>query len=257
MPAPAPLLALRDIPRAFCLLSRLPMPPVDDWSRQAEAAWAYPLVGLGLGSLAALLGWGGAALGLAPALVAFLVLGALVLLSGAMHEDGLADTVDGFWGGWTRERRLGIMKDSQIGCYGVIALFLSLGLRWAAIWALWEMGAASAIPAVIAVAMLSRAAICVPMHALPNARGSGVAHGVGAVPRNTMLLALALASVLSLFLLGSVVIALFFVGALTVLAFCRLARHKIGGQTGDVLGATQQVVEITLLLCLVATLPEV
>lgn len=255
MPSPAPLVALRDIPRAFCLLSRLPMPRVDDWSRQGAAAWAYPLVGLGLGAIAALVGWAAAALGLPAPLVAFLTLGALVLMSGAMHEDGLADTVDGFWGGWTKERRLEIMKDSQIGCYGVIALVLTLGLRWAALWALWQAGAGTAIPAVIAVAMLSRAAICVPMQALPNARGSGVAHGVGAVPWRTMLLALALASALSLLLLGGVVVMLLIVGALMVLGLCRLARHKIGGLTGDVLGAMQQIVEIALLLGLVAALP--
>lgn len=239
-----------DILRAFTLLSRVPMPLLDDWSRQAQAAWAYPLVGLGLGLFASVFGLCATALGLPAPVVALLVLGALIVLSGAMHEDGLADTVDGFWGGWSVARRLEIMKDSQIGTYGVIALFLSLGARWAALWVLWQAGAGVAIPALVAAAMLSRAAMTVPMHALPNARGSGVAHGVGAVPRATVLTALALAGVLSLGLLGGDVLWPMLAGVVVVLGICRLARRKIGGHTGDVLGATQQITEIAVLLCL-------
>ncbi len=73
-------------------------------------------------------------------------LGLLAMMTGAMHEDGLADTVDGFWGGWTVQRRLEIMKDSHIGSYGVIALVLSLGLRWMALSAAVRGGAGRCPP---------------------------------------------------------------------------------------------------------------
>ena len=239
-----------DILRAFVLLSRVPMPRLQDWSRQARAAWAYPFVGLVLGLVAALAGALAAAAGLPAPLVALLVLAVLIGLSGAMHEDGLADTADGFWGGWTVARRLEIMKDSQIGSYGVIALILSLGARWAALSALWAAGTALAIPAVIVAAVLSRAAMTVPMHALPNARGTGVAHGVGAVPRATMGVSLALAGGLAVLFAGGAAVWCALAGSVSVLGLCHLARRKIGGYTGDVLGSTQQTTEIVVLLCL-------
>jgi hypothetical protein len=120
----------RDISRALGLLSRLPVRP--DGQRGAQSVWAFPIVGLIValivGSGAAL----GLAMGLAPALAAGLALFLQIMITGAMHEDGLADTFDGLWGGWEAERRLEIMKDSRIGAYGVIALNLSLVMRCAA-----------------------------------------------------------------------------------------------------------------------------
>ena len=123
----------RDLPLALSLLSRLPV-PVDHsraGERAATAAWAYPLVGAGLAGLTGGLAWALSAAGLPPGPAAGLVLVAQVMLTGALHEDGLADSADGLWGGWERERRLEIMRDSRIGAYGVLALGLSLLLRWA------------------------------------------------------------------------------------------------------------------------------
>ena len=112
----------RDIPMAFLLLSRLPLPhlhlPTEPHRPPARAAWAYPLVGIVLALIAGGLGLALLELGAMPPLVAGLVLLALVMLSGAMHEDGLADCADGFWGGWTKERRVRIMRDSTVGDYG-------------------------------------------------------------------------------------------------------------------------------------------
>ena len=101
-----------------------------------------------------------------------------MITTGAMHEDGLADTVDGLWGGWTRDRRLEIMKDSHIGTYGVLALIVSAGLRWSVLAGLLTLGAGP----VVAIAVLSRASMPALMAALPNARGDGLAHKVGAPP---------------------------------------------------------------------------
>ncbi len=250
----SPLATPQDVLIALALLSRLPVPEDQAWPRQAKAAWAYPLVGTVLGGLAALAGLLAGALGLPAPMVALITLTVLIATSGAMHEDGLADTADGFWGGWSRERRLEIMKDSHIGSYGVIALVLSLAARWVCLWLLWENGAQIAIPALLASAMLSRAAMPVMMAALPHARATGLSHQVGNVTRATASLAGALAVVLALLLLDGSAIWPMIWAALVVFGLTLMARRKIGGQTGDVLGASQQLAEITLLACLTVNL---
>ena len=128
------LLAPGDIATATALLTRLPVPFTAD--RAAAAAWAYPVTGLFVATLAAAVASLALAFGLPPALAAGLVLAIQVIVTGAMHEDGLADSADGLWGGWTRARRLEIMRDSRIGTYGVLALVLVTGLRWAALTAI-------------------------------------------------------------------------------------------------------------------------
>jgi len=128
----SPLLLPTDITAALGLLSRLPV-PVDGAkaaARGAAAAWAYPVAGFVIGALMALIASMALWLGLSAPIAAGLALTAGVIVTGAMHEDGLADSADGLWGGWEPAGRLEIMKDSHIGVYGVCALVLSLLLRW-------------------------------------------------------------------------------------------------------------------------------
>lgn len=235
---------------ALGLLTRLPV-PVGDAARGARAAWAWPLAGAVLGGGAALIGWAALMAGLPAPVAALLALGALVMLSGALHEDGLADTADGIWGGRTRERRLEIMRDSRTGSYGVIALALTLGLRAVALSCLFEAGPGVAAAALVASAMLSRAAMAGAMAVLPHARETGLAQAQGRPPVATVLLGAGLAVVGSVFLCGASGLLAAGAAALAVLAVARLARVKIGGQSGDVLGAAQQMAEIAALLCLV------
>lgn len=240
-----------DIAAGFVLLSRLPVRASDAaLARGAAAAWSWPLVGAVLGGLAGLAALLLLGLGLPAPLAAGVSLGLLAMMTGAMHEDGLADTVDGFWGGWTVQRRLEIMKDSHIGSYGVIALVLSLGLRWMALSLLCEAGLA--LPALIAAGALSRAVMPSLMHGLPPARESGLSRSVGRVSFDTAVLAGALGAVLALLALGLAALPLIAVVALTGWGVAGLARAKIGGQTGDVLGAAQQLAEIAALLALTA-----
>ncbi|MGH1329844.1 MAG: adenosylcobinamide-GDP ribazoletransferase [Paracoccaceae bacterium] len=234
----------RDISRALGLLSRLPVRP--DGLRGAQSVWAFPIVGL---IIALIVGFGaalGLALGLAPALAAGLALGLQIMITGAMHEDGLADTFDGLWGGWEAERRLEIMKDSRIGAYGVIALNLSLILRWAALWALFSQGAVFA--PLVAAAMLSRAPMVVLMAVMASARSKGLAASQGRPTRQAALLACGIGLFGGLLCagLGAGIVA----AALCALAAAGLgaiAQAKIGGQTGDILGASQQICEIVAL----------
>ena len=167
-PPPTP----SDVVEALALLTRLPV-PAGDGTRGAAAAWAYPLVGVVIGGIAAVAGAIAYWLALPPLLCALLSLATMIVLTGAMHEDGLADTADGLWGGWTREARLEIMKDSHIGTYGVLALILSVAARWGALWLLFEAGVGLACAALIVGAAVSRGAMPALMAYLPQCPRDG------------------------------------------------------------------------------------
>ncbi|CUH87917.1 Cobalamin synthase [Phaeobacter sp. CECT 5382] len=245
---------LLDIPLALVLLTRLPLPrlPQAAFTRQAAAVWAFPVAGLVVTTIACLVAMACLALGLSAPIVAGILLTVQVLLTGAMHEDGLADCADGFWGGFTPDRRLEIMKDSQIGTYGVLALLISLGLRWQAIAVVLDLGAMWSL---LALAMLSRAAMPFVMLWLPNARQSGLSQSVGRPSAPTVWVGLVLAFGLSLPVLGTASLLLSLIMALAALAWAVVAKVKIGGQTGDVLGGCQQICELAGLLALLPLLP--
>ena len=244
-----------DIPQAIGLLTRLPVPvnPEAARARGAASAWAYPLAGAAVTLIACALAAAALWAGLPAPLVAALLLACQIILTGAMHEDGLADCADGLWGGWTIEKRLAIMKDSQIGSYGTLALILSLLFRWQTLTlilphSLWA--------APLAAAMLSRAPMVALMAALPHARTSGLSHSVGRPAPETAALAAALALLASLALFGpATALLLALTTAATALLAARIALAKIRGQTGDILGATQQLCEIASLAVLATTLP--
>ncbi len=241
-----------DVRLAFLLLSRLPQPslPLTAFERSRKAVWAYPIVGITLGGLATLTGVAAMALGLPSIVAAGLVLLVMTCASGALHEDGLADVADGFWGGQTAERRLEIMKDSQIGSYGTLALIFSVAVRWASIAAILPQ-----TPLVVIVcAATSRAAMPVLMQGLPHARDTGLSHSVGRPDMSRVLVGFGLVLVLNLTLLGEIGV-LPVVAAVIIAALAKaLARHKINGQTGDVLGAVQQVSEAGMLCIMLAVL---
>lgn len=236
---------LRDPLLGLVLLTRLPAPRLSGFERAGVAAWSWPLVGLLLGGVAGAVSL--AVSGLGPFLAAVLAVLALVLMTGALHEDGLADVADGFWGGFERARRLEIMKDSRIGAYGVLALVFGFALR---VGALAELGALMAL-GLMSAAMLSRAVMAAVMAALPNARGEGLSAQTGRPPAMAALLAglLAFAGTLALTGFGAALAALL-AAAVAGFGCAALARAKIGGQTGDVLGASQQVSEVAVLLAL-------
>lgn len=243
-----------DITAAIGLLTRLPVrvDPETARARGADIAWAFPvvgaLVGAGAGVVALLL----AGLGHGPMVQATGILITQVFATGALHEDGLADTADGFWGGWTAERRLEIMKDSHIGTYGVLALVFSVLLRWGLLTLLCTAG--PVFWTLIAIGALSRSPMVAIMAWMPQARRSGLSVSVGQPENQSVWGALALAGGIGLILLGWSILSIAVVLALVAVGLAALAKTKIGGQTGDLLGATQQVAEITLLLMLTSQL---
>ncbi len=244
-------ISMWDIPVALVLLTRLPLPrlPKDAFARQSRATWAFPVVGIIVGVLACGIAWIAIWAQLPAFAVAGLIVAALIITTGAMHEDGLADTVDGLWGGFTAERRLEIMKDSHIGTYGVLVLLLSQLLRVTAIAAL--VGA-ELMTGVLAACVFSRALMPALMNMLENARHSGLSHSVGAPPVSAVLIGLMLAAVLALGLLGGLALVPMLFAMIACGIVAQIAKAKIRGQTGDILGATQQVCEITFLLALIA-----
>jgi adenosylcobinamide-GDP ribazoletransferase len=240
---------------AVQFLTRIPTPALrdfePDWTTRA-ARW-FPLVGQIVGGLSALALLGAAQLWNSW-IAAVLAVTAGVLLTGAFHEDGLADTADGLGGGQTPERRLEIMKDSRVGTYGVFALVAALALKVAALAALSPAQAAAAL---LAAHGLGRAAAVVVMRLTPYAAQvdaskwkpvpRGVRSGEVLVAVATSLWPLAL---LPLAAGGAGLVA----GAVLAAAVALLARRLIGGHTGDVLGGAEQVFEVGFLLAVAAVL---
>jgi len=192
------------------------------------------------------------AVGLPPLVCAGLAVGVQLLATGALHEDGLADVADGFGGGATRERKLEIMRDSRIGAYGAAALALSLLLRVGALGALLEHGLGAAAAGMILAGAASRAAALAPLALLDPARADGLGAGAGRLGSGGVVAAAATASIIAVLLglggigLGRAILALGLALA-AALAMAAIARRQIGGQTGDVAGAAQQLAEIACL----------
>ncbi len=230
-------------------LTRLPTPRLEtfqpDWINRS--ACYFPLVGQLVGLLCAGV-WLAAGRLWPGAVAAALAVGAGVLITGAFHEDGLADTADGLGGGQDRHRRLAIMKDSRVGSYGALALILVSALRILLL--------AGLAPWVGALALIvahgaGRAAAVVVMAALPYA-GDPDAARIKPVPQGVRWpeAAFALATgVWPVLFLGPPRAALAIVLATAAaLALALLSRRLIGGVTGDVLGAVEQAAEVALLL---------
>lgn len=235
-----------DLLSAAALLTRLPLP--DHVPTGQASAWAWPLIGALLGGLAALVASLGLVIGLTPGVTAAMILASLALFTGGLHEDGLADTADGLFGGWTRERRLEIMKDSRIGSYGVLALLLVTLARWSALTTI--LVADHHWIALIATGALSRAPMALIMALLPNARGAGLSHATGTPPLATAAAGAGIALILALFLAGPTAFVMLALTATVSLALALSAHRRIGGQTGDILGASQQLSEAACLAAL-------
>ncbi len=234
---------------AFQFLTRLPTPALP----QFEPAWIsrsakyFPLVGQLVGAISGVVMLLAAKLWPLPVAAALAVVVA-ILITGAFHEDGLADTADGLGGGHDVATRLAIMKDSRIGTYGALALGLSL---------LVKIGALATIPPEMAVGLLifghgaARFAAVIPMALLPYAGDPAQAKARAATER-VLGEDVAVAAVLMLW-------PLFFVSAVPVVAgaVCGIllakvlaltARRLVGGQTGDILGAIEQLFELGFVL---------
>ena len=239
---------LTDFLIAVQFLTRMPVPalPYSEASLP-RATKFFPAVGLLVGAIAA-----GAHVLLAPHLprlaAATLTITLLILLTGAFHEDGLADTADGFGGGWTREKVLEILRDSRIGSYGGVALALSLLARTTLLAAI---PLDSATRYLLAAHVLCRWTTLPLSYFLPPARPAQDGQGARVaqlVSRSSLLLGTAFTLAATLLLLRwRAIPALALACAVTLLSGLYY-RHRIGGVTGDCFGATNQLTEIAVYL---------
>lgn len=245
----------RDFALAATVLTRIPLGRRSASAPEdlARAAWAMPVVGAAVGiagGLAYALGFG---LDLPPALCALIALAATALVTGALHEDGLADTFDGLGGGRDRTHKLAIMRASNIGTYGVLALLFSLGLRVGALTKIFEVGAV--VIALVATHALARGVLPAIMAALPLAREDGFAAGFGSVEPRRAAFGLALGGAIAWLALGfSAAVIGLAAACIAALLVAWVAKSRVGGYTGDILGAAEQVAECAVLLSLVALL---
>jgi adenosylcobinamide-GDP ribazoletransferase len=243
---------LAELAAAFALLTRLPVSSLPALPEVAPGAsvWAYPVVGATIGALGGAVYWVVHALGCPAPLAALWALAVTILATGALHEDGLADAADGLAGD-TPQQSLAIMRDHRIGTYGAIALLLELGIRTTAVALLAEPGAVLA--ALIAAGAMGRASAVMLMAALPAARNDGLSAAVGR-PGGTMTAwAIGLAFGIGiLFLSFGAAVAVLLSAVLTSVLVGALARAKLGGQTGDVLGAACVLGECLTLTVLAA-----
>ncbi len=259
----------RDLAQMVRFYSRLPVPKLP-FEMDAHsipdfrtAPRMLPVAGLIIGLPGALMLWLCASLGLPTVMAAGLAVVVAVLVSGAFHEDGLADTFDGLGGGNTPERRLEIMKDSRIGSFGGAALILGIGLRVAAVASLVEADSAlTAALLMLLAAALSRSLGLIAMTLMPPARPGGFSSSVGQPTGLTLSMALGLCGCFAV--ATALFIGLPIMGMALALAtplipvglICWWSWRTIQGQTGDIAGAIQQLSEIAFYAGLLISLND-
>ena len=242
---------VEDLKAAFMLLTRIPV----RWNNQSppdlnRCLWAYPVVGM----VVALIGicvYGGSAFANFPVEVSVLLsIAVMIVLTGAFHEDGLADTLDGFGGGAAKEQKLDIMRDSRIGTYGGLGLIIIIGLK---VVALWNMSYYQFMTALLIGASLSRFMILIILTVLPPAREGGLSVNAGKPSNNAIISGLCVPFLFSFSLMDlKTTLIVIAVSVMFTLLFSRLVFKQVGGFSGDVLGATQQFSEVVVYLTLVS-----
>lgn len=220
-----------------------------DLSRMARA---LPFTSLVIGVVPAFILMGACWIGVPSFFAAALAVGVLVVATGAMPEDALADSADGLFGAATIERRLEIMKDSRHGTYGVVALCLYLVLRITALGAIADANPLAAGGVWLATGILARSGALWLSVDLPAAREGGASVSVGRVTKRDFFIGAAFAVALALVLAApfvsvlGLILGLLAVGG-TGWMWTRLCRKLLGGQTGDVIGALHALIEIAAL----------
>lgn len=240
---------------AFALLTRLPLRNFDLQTNAtiASAVWAYPVAGAVVGGSGAAAWYLSDYAGLSGLVSVLIALAAMTLVSGALHEDGLADFADGIGGGQTPEERLAIMRDSHIGTYGVVALIFALGLEVALLWEVSRLPSSPGVPLVlISLGAASRACVALPLMMLAPARSDGLGAAAQPATLSSAVCASAIAVMIIVLSLGvgTSIAALFGIVAGSVIVTA-IAKVYIGGVTGDVCGAAIVTSFVSGLVCIV------
>jgi adenosylcobinamide-GDP ribazoletransferase len=245
---------LDDFKTAVSFLTRLPMPHPEGAMPPnfVRAQRMFPIAGALIGAAVGLLCLGLRYIGVPDLAAAALALGAGAMLTGALHEDGLADVADGFGGGRDVAAKLEIMRDSRLGTYGALALLVSFATKLSALAAIPD---GFVVQSLIAAHALARGVLPWMAISLPYARKDGLAANAGRPDAATAAMAAAFAFAiawLSLSFVNALLAAI--MAAAGAIGMAWLARRQIGGQTGDVLGGAEQVAETAILVLLAARL---
>lgn len=245
---------------SLMFLSRLPLPDVRNHPENlASVMGAFPVAGAIIGGLAGTVCVLSLVLGLPATVAAVVTVAALALLTGGLHEDGLADVADGFGGGQSAARKLDIMKDSRVGTYGVLALIFAVALKVTALSAILDanVGYFAIMVLFAALGAWSRSLCVALMATTPNARGAGIAANAGLPDQDVNRQALIVGAVLLAFFLWPVfglwvTVAVFAASCAAFWLVRSLALRQIGGHTGDVAGTVQIAAETAMLITLAA-----
>ena len=242
---------MKDVLLAIVFLTRLPFTLSEDRksSQLADVIWAFPVVGVVVGFLSSLSMLIGFQLGLDPLVCGLIAVASQVLITGALHEDGLADVADGFGGGDEVDDKLRIMRDSRLGTYGVLAIIFSIILRASLIASMTTQ--TIAVIALISAGAVSRAFVALAMNQLEIVRPDGLSIQAGKPTNEATLVTLALGGAISFLLLGISGWIVLVVASGAAIMMCLFAKRQIGGQTGDVLGTVQQITEVAVLISIV------
>src|ERR1700694_4043865 len=245
---------INDLRLATALLPGVPMPHPDGAmpAGLARAQRAFPLIGARGGLFVGLVDLSLLSIGIPLPAAAALALGASAALTGALHEDGLADVGDGFGGGRDRAAKLSIMRDSRLGTYGAIVLLVSFSARLSA---LVSLPAAAIVPGLVVAHALGRAALPVLAASMPYARDDARGKSAGRPEAASAITAVIIAVVIALLCLSAK--AALLAVAVTVAAAAAvalLAWRQIGGVTGGRVGGDEQVAETAVLIMLAARL---
>jgi adenosylcobinamide-GDP ribazoletransferase len=240
-----------DLVMGLRFYSRLPTGKAPHAAPRLERiALALPFASLviGLGPALALLAL--LVAGTPPLFAATVAVALTAIVTGAMAEDALADAADGLFGGRDAGERLDIMRDSRHGTYGVVAIVLYVALRVTAIGAIGN--ALEAAGVLLAAALLARSGALWLAHALPPARSGGAAASVGPLSRRNFAVGAGFAALLSFVLAGFAVgvaglVAALALAALVAWGWVTVCRRLVGGQTGDLIGALQALLEAAVL----------
>lgn len=233
---------------ATAFLTRVPVPGYASADDVRHATQWFPVIGAAIGLTGAALAEGlSRAPGVPPTLVALLLVTFSAWITGAIHLDGLADTADGFGGGRTKEDVLRIMRDPRVGSFGALALILCIGLRVSALASLLERHAA--LPFLIVAPTLSRWTAVALGWWLPYTRPEGgLGEAVtGSRHRIGVAVATAIAAAITALATGVIGALLLGIAVLATAAIGTRARRRIGGVTGDVLGASVEITETIVL----------
>ena len=247
-PGPNRIPRPQDLLAAMSLLTRLPVGSGRLIEVTGSSSWAWPLVGAAVGALGGSIAHMLSSAGTGTTIAAIAAIAGMIAATGALHEDGLADAADGLFGGRNTEDRLRIMRDSRIGSFGATALCVFLIGRHSGLNELLQAG--RVFGPLIAAGAISRAVMLLAFRFTPSARPDGLAAGIGTPCNLSTAFGCCLAAIIGFAAVGWHVLPAATISVAAGIAVARHARRRIGGVTGDTLGATQQVADLSCLICL-------